>query len=538
MASRREPVQVGSPKKPAGVMPITPRHLHRRGGIWWHRVTVPPQLRPIIGKVELLRSLKTGDLARARGAAVIAEARAQAVIDKARRQFEAEHADIVELSEPEPWSLAVEWLLNAEKRTPVDKTPQELVAEAESTIFGVAGDNEHLLVRAETIDTLREHAIGELTPESTNRLLGFMSQAIIEHAKRILVRHSDRTLNLNSRFSDAKPNNLPAISFEECVRRFRTKYQKPNRAEKTRTSEFAQDKLFFDCFGARTPVRLVGREEVIRFEEALNRLPSNATRRGITMKDALESSIPLGPPMAARTKNEHLDALRAIFKFAIAEGYIVPPSPMGAGKRHPDEVAARDKRIPFTDEKVRTIFANLPPSMFWVTAIAAFSGMRLSEVTQLRATDILIDDITVISVNTDEGKSVKSPSGVRIVPVHKELLRAGFNELVEKTRKRGADARLFEELYTAKHPSGAFSKRFADLLDKLNIIDKRLVFHSWRHGAKQALENAGVPLDRIEALGGWSGANRGASSNYGGEPPLPLLKKAIDSIEFAGLKLP
>src|ERR1700730_13872735 len=123
MASRREPVQVGSPKKPAGVMPITPRHLQRRGGIWWHRVTVPPQLRPIIGKVELLRSLKTGDLARARGAAVIAEARAQAVIDKARRQFEAEHADIVELSEPEACSLAVEWLLNAEKRTPVDKTP-------------------------------------------------------------------------------------------------------------------------------------------------------------------------------------------------------------------------------------------------------------------------------------------------------------------------------------------------------------------------------------------------------------------------------
>src|SRR6202045_4238756 len=151
MASRRDPLQVGSPKKLTVVMSIIPRHLQRRGGVWWHRLTVPPPLRPIIGKTELLRSLRTGDLARARGAAVIAEARAQAVIDKARRQLEAQHADIVELSEPEPWSLAVEWLLNAEKRTPVDKTPQKLVAEAESTIFGVAGDNEHLLVRAETI---------------------------------------------------------------------------------------------------------------------------------------------------------------------------------------------------------------------------------------------------------------------------------------------------------------------------------------------------------------------------------------------------
>src|ERR1700730_386073 len=110
MASRREPVQVGSPKKPAGVMPITPRHLQRRGGVWWHRVTVPPQLRSIIGKSELLRSLKTGDLARARSAGVIAEARAQGVIAKARRQLKAEHDEIVELSEPEAWSLAVEWL--------------------------------------------------------------------------------------------------------------------------------------------------------------------------------------------------------------------------------------------------------------------------------------------------------------------------------------------------------------------------------------------------------------------------------------------
>ena len=90
-------------------------------------------------------------------------------------------------------------------------------------------------------------------------------------------------------------------------------------------------------------------------------------------------------------------------------------------------------------------------------------------------------------------------------------LRAGFDSLVETVRKRGASARLFEELYTAKHPSGAFSKRFADLLDKLKIIDKRLTFHSLRHGAKQALANAGVPLDRIEILLGWSGANRGVS---------------------------
>jgi hypothetical protein len=68
---------------------------------------------------------------KARSRAVIAEARAQAVIDRARRHFEAAQADIVDLSEAESWDMAVEWLLAAEKRITIDKTPQELVDEAE-----------------------------------------------------------------------------------------------------------------------------------------------------------------------------------------------------------------------------------------------------------------------------------------------------------------------------------------------------------------------------------------------------------------------
>jgi integrase len=111
------------------------------------------------------------------------------------------------------------------------------------------------------------------------------------------------------------------------------------------------------------------------------------------MKNALESSTPLGPSMAPITKNRHLSTLAAIFTFAIKEGYVQHPGPMGAWRRQSDDTHARDKRIPFTDEQVRTIFANLPPSMFWVTAIAAFSGMRLGEITQLRANDIAIDGI-------------------------------------------------------------------------------------------------------------------------------------------------
>jgi hypothetical protein len=82
-------------------------------------MTVPGPLRQFVGTQK------------ARSRAVIAEARAQAVIDRARRHFEAAQADIVDLSEAESWDMAVEWLLAAEKRITIDKTPQELVDEAE-----------------------------------------------------------------------------------------------------------------------------------------------------------------------------------------------------------------------------------------------------------------------------------------------------------------------------------------------------------------------------------------------------------------------
>jgi hypothetical protein len=36
--------------------------LQLRGSVWFFRKTVPPEIRDIIGKREIVRSLKTGDL--------------------------------------------------------------------------------------------------------------------------------------------------------------------------------------------------------------------------------------------------------------------------------------------------------------------------------------------------------------------------------------------------------------------------------------------------------------------------------------------
>jgi hypothetical protein len=106
---------------------------------------------------------KTGDLSKARRLAAIEDARARAAIDRAQRQFDAQKADIVDLTEGEAWSLAVEWLLENEKRAPVDRTPQEHVEEALFNIVGIAGDDSQEVAHEEAEKWLRRNGIGEVT---------------------------------------------------------------------------------------------------------------------------------------------------------------------------------------------------------------------------------------------------------------------------------------------------------------------------------------------------------------------------------------
>ena len=87
-------------------------------------------MRPIVGKLELVRSLRTGDLAKARKLTAIEDARGQAILAKAHRQLDAQRAVATGLTESELWSLAANWLIENEKRTPVDRPPAEHVEEA------------------------------------------------------------------------------------------------------------------------------------------------------------------------------------------------------------------------------------------------------------------------------------------------------------------------------------------------------------------------------------------------------------------------
>lgn len=114
---------------------------------------------------------------------------------------------------------------------------------------------------------------------------------------------------------------------------------------------------------------------------------------------------------------------------------------------------------PFTGLDLRKLFdARVPlsamrPSHYWVPLIALFTGMRRSEIFYRVADDIRKDDdgIWYIEVHRRNGSRTKTKTSVRKLPIHSKLIDLGFIDYVLKVADRdGGDARLFPEYNDCK----------------------------------------------------------------------------------------
>ncbi|WP_183157257.1 site-specific integrase [Burkholderia pseudomallei] len=185
---------------------------------------------------------------------------------------------------------------------------------------------------------------------------------------------------------------------------------------------------------------------------------------------------------------------------------------------------------------------------YWLPLLGLFTGARLEELAQLRPEDIYTDSYhgtdgtsrpcTVLRI-TDAGErqGVKNAGSVRRIPIHVELLARGF---VEYAHSQRGNSRIFSALVANKHgeESAQWSKWFGKYLRGVcKVTDKRMVYHSFRHGFKDMCRECGISKEIADALQGHSDGD--ASSNYGAEfYPLRPLVDAIDRYKIHGLELP
>jgi integrase len=301
--------------------------------------------------------------------------------------------------------------------------------------------------------------------------------------------------------------------------------------------------------GADKLVSEISRDDCRLLRDTLSKLPANATKKyaKLSLTEAITAGEADGAKrLSSTTLGTYMANLRAVLNWARREGWIDTSPVEGLVKKGKRSV----KREGFTAEQLAVIFSSLAdfraeePAKFWVPSLALFTGARLSELLQLYVSDVVkVEKVWCLNLSEFDAhgrraddKRVKTSESERIVPLHPQLVDAGFLTFVEE-RRRGGHRRLFEpQNPDAKEDfAHAYSKWFGRFMDRVGLAAPNLVFHGFRHGFRNACRSAYIAQETAEALGGWASPNQ--SARYGDRGMVPVLNRAVKKVKFGSFRL-
>ena len=200
-------------------------------------------------------------------------------------------------------------------------------------------------------------------------------------------------------------------------------------------------------------------------------------------------------PISATTVNKLLNLLSAIVTFAAEEGMLdSSPNFINAFKGSKVSIDNRtvEPRKVFTTEDLKALYGtaiyreNARPrggggeAAFWLPLIALFTGARQAELGQLRLEDLRQDGesgVWFFDISTAGGRSIKTASSRRRVPVHPQLIAIGLLRYRDEleARQGGAKGNLWPDIKSDREgrQAGPWSQWFTrHLRDVANIADR------------------------------------------------------------------
>ncbi len=292
------------------------------------------------------------------------------------------------------------------------------------------------------------------------------------------------------------------------------------------------------------------------FRGALSRLPTRLTdkQRAMPFRRLIESIGADKAPAHAATVNKSLNLLAAIVGAAERDGEMDTVAgfvnPFRGLTIRLDDRHETQQRMPFSESQLTALFADPiftsgkrplgggGEAAFWFPLIGLMTGARLNEIAQLRIADIRKDaesGIWFMDIGTDGGRSIKTASSRRQVPLHGELIRLGllrYRDAVLATKGKKDTDSLWPAVKSEDgfYSATAFTKFFGRFLRKtVGIEDTRIVFHSFRHTFKRLARDAGLTEELHDALTGHAG-NGGVGRGYGAGFGLKTLHEAVGRI--------
>lgn len=579
-------------------LPRIPCLTRLNGGPWGLRRRVPDDLRPILGKREIWKSYGTDNHDKARQIHNREMAILDAMFAEARRKLaEANGASVqpggtpvlVVATEEDIRAAALAWFHTQERKsaaedraglhrlpgaTPPD--PDEMLTILGTDEATLEGERGRQWAEKAARGALARH--GFTLPEGELRALAadLLQRAALETVRRSVRRWSGVVgeTSLDADFAGITaaskgppPPQSPRLTFKELADAYLAAPERADISPKTKLKYGGMFRVLSDLLGAGTIAASITREDCRKAQAVLMKLPANAMQRypGMDSKQVVEAAQRDGTaPMHPKSAGNHLDLLAALYRWSIRERLVRMPegNPAeglnAATAKNVTATNGTDRRRPFTTQELRLIFAqplftgckddekgydkpgsNRPRrGRFWVPLLSLFAGLRLNEACQLAVADVIEDDgVPMIYVRASaDGQRLKTSAAERRIPVHPELVRLGFLDVVTAQRREGHE-RLFPELLVGPlgNYSDSYSKWFARLLSKAGVTSKGAVFHSFRHGWRDRLREAGVPRDVSDALGGW--ASQGEGMHYGAGFSARVLAEHIGRVAYPSLDL-
>jgi len=318
---------------------------------------------------------------------------------------------------------------------------------------------------------------------------------------------------------------------------------------------------FIEIIG-NIPVSSLSKEHIRTYIKTQIKLPINRRKNPKYRDLSIDEIMKLKDvkPQSRVNVNKFLTRLTTFMRFGISQGYIKDNYIEGMKLPVPKK-ESRNRREPFSPEDLVKILhpktyldwtidfglktkSNKPNPVkyqnpfYWCFLIGIFSGMRTNETAQLRIEDIIKkENVWMISIDEAEGKSVKTTSSIRKVPVHPTLVSLGFIEYVKIIKSKGFD-RVFPELtkqrdgYSTKI-SQHYNEKF---LPSIGVWKKQVkVLYSTRHTFINRCYKKGVDRDIIKSIVGHEPDF--TLDVYGGSPFTPKqLYQGISKVSYSNIK--
>jgi integrase len=530
------------------------RLMRSHTGLYHVEAYVPVELRRIVGRGRVVKSLSTRD-------PLEAEERAPAVAKEIVTAIENLRAEVV-VVKPKVVLPSVLALLKSGKDIEpppssqgISRAMEDLFVLNSETTFGLAEADSRALWH--NVNRLIEQFDIPVDRLSTKHWALCRSIARLQREAAVTGASMPASATL---FKDRLNNEehkafLESATLAEVIACFRREHGERWNAQRAQryTHLFA---LMAGLLGASTKIRSLTRRDFVEARSILDRLSPRfmwyPETRHLPLREAAMKCVELGlPRRSVTTVNHMMKGFRSLMIYAEAEGFVDRNVTVKLFRApRPDQVT---HVLPFSGEQLQRFFTvdphyqpDLPfeqrDERFWIPAIALYAGLRIGEAAQLYAVDVgMREGIPAIEVSAAEtsalemDKYLKTFYSHRVVPMHPVLQRMGLLEYAKLMRSKG-ELKLFPG--ARRGWMMRFDKLAKQMQHDLKAAGVATANHSprsFRHNFRDALRNVKAPDDIVRLLGGWQ--QKTVADGYGTGPYLSTLYSYVCSTSYRGVDL-